>query len=580
MLRPLALASVLALLTACAATAPAPESTGDATPQAEVVEQEPAERPIPDDSLYPLLVAEFALRRRDYELALDQYLQQAEILRDPGVSAHTTHLAQFLQKEREALASVQLWVELEPDNVEANTTLATLLVRQGRTPEALPHLALVLREGGDPRFPILLNGFEALPPDQQAKLVQDLNTLAREYPHNTQIMLTQALIMAHFEEFDPALAKLQQIYEREPYQHQAMLLESKILLTRQDPAPFARLEKALEKTPEDQQLRLQYARLLAAADLPAARKQFEILSAQSPRDGDLLLSLALINREMGDDLAAKAYLRQMIALGQRPGEAHYYLGRIAEDAGEVETALDHYRQVDEGREFLSAAQRGGKVLIAAGRLEESGQWFEQARALHPERGEPLFGVEADLLTQADQLDAAMAVLNRALTVFPESDSLRYSRSMLGERQGDLVLMESDLRNIIKRDPDNATALNALGYTLANRTNRYDEAYTLISRAHELQPDEPAILDSMGWVLYRKGQYEAALDYLTRAYAVFPDPEVAAHLGEVMWVSGDTEGATRVWQGALEKNPGHQVLVSTLKRLGVTALLGPDRETRP
>ncbi len=576
----LALASALALLTACATTAPAPEPAGEHTPREEVVAAETVERPIPDDSLYPLLVAEFALRRRDYQLALDQYLQQAEVLRDPGVSAHTTHLAQFLQREQEALAAVQLWVELEPDNVEANSTLATLLVRKGRTLEALPHLALVLREGGDPKFPILLNGFEALPADQQAKLAQGLDTLAREYPDNTQLLLTQALIMAHFEQFEPALAKLDQIYEQEPYQHQALLLESKILLTRQDPAPFAHLKKALDRNPEDQQLRLQYARLLAVEDLSAARKQFEILSAQSPRDGDLLLSLALINRELGDDLTAGAYLRQILALGQRPDEAHYYLGRIAEDAGETGSALDHYRQVEEGREFLSATQRGGKLLIAAGRSEESGEWFQRARASQPEHSEQLYAIEADLLTQADRLDAAMAVLNRALEAFPDSSSLRYARSMLGERRGDLALMESDLRHILARDPNNATALNALGYTLANRTERYDEAFELISRAHELQPDEPAILDSMGWILYRRGDYDAALDYLTRAYAVFPDPEVAAHLGEVLWVSGDTQGATRVWQGALQKDPGHEVLVTTLKRLGVTTLLDSTRETRP
>ncbi len=574
------LAFALVMLAGCAATAPAPERAAGVEPERPVEQPEPVERPIPDDSLYPLLLAEFALRRRDYDLALEQYLQQSEILRDPGVSAHTTHLAQFMQREEEALRSVRLWVELEPDSVEANGTLATLLVRQGRTVEALPHLAMVLRAGGDPKFPILVNGFEELTPQEQAQLVKGLDELGDQHPDNIQILLTRALIMAQFEQFDAALDTLERIFELEPYQHQAVLLESKILLTRGDPSPFARLEKALKRDPEDQRLRLQYARLLASEDLPAAREQFEILSAQSPRDGDLLLSLALINREMGDDLAAAAYLRQMIALGQRPGEAQYYLGRIAEDANDTATALDHYRQVEEGREFLSAAQRGGKLLIDSGRLPESQQWFERARGEHPEYAEQLYAVESDLLGQAGELDAAMAVLNRALEAFPDSDSLRYARSMLGERRGDLALMESDLRHIIARDPANATALNALGYTLANRTDRYDEAYQLISRALELQPKEPAILDSMGWVLYRQGRIEEALGYLTRAYAAFPDPEVAAHLGEVLWVSGDTESATRVWRGALMKDPDHEVLVGTLRRLGVGELLQPRREPPP
>ena len=573
-----ALAPAFALLVACATgTQEQAAAPVQATP---APEPEPIERAIPQDSLYPLLVAEFALRRREYGLALEQYLEQSEILRDPAVSAHTTHLAQFMQREQEALRSVQLWVELEPDNMEANNTLATLLVRQGRSTEALPHLAVVLEQGGDPKFPILLNDFEDLSSQQQAELVGGLNGLAADNPDNIQLALAQALILAQYKQYGQAQDRLDTIFELDPYQHQAILLEAKLLIEQGDPKPFTRLEAALDKNPDDQRLRLQYARLLAVNDLPAARKQFEVLSAQSPRDGDLLLSLALINREIGDDLEAKAYLRQLIALGQRTGEANYYLGRIAEDNGEDRTALYHYRQVEGGREMLSAAQRGGLILLQENSMDEYREWFAQWRGNHPRNSEQLYALESELLTQTGQLDAAMDVLNAGLENFPESNTLRYARSMLGEQQDDLELMESDLRNIIERDPDNATALNALGYTLANRTDRYDEAYDLITRALELQPDEPAILDSMGWVLYRKGNYTEALDYLSRAYAVFPDPEVAAHLGEVMWVSGDTEGATRIWQGALMKDPDHKVLVSTLERLGVTDLVSAGKGQIP
>ena len=331
------------------------------------------------------------------------------------------------------------------------------------------------------------------------------------------------------------------------------------------------MQQALQDNPEDKRLRLQYARLLTTSDLAAAREQFEILSAQSPRDGDLLLSLALINREIGDDLAAKAYLGQMLALEQRVDEAHYYLGRIAENEGDAQSALSHYRQVEEGREYLQANSRIGHILIAAGQLEKNHAWFNQQRAEKPLGREQLYGLEADLLIQAGATTEAMQVLNQALAEIPETTSLLYARSMLAEQQDDLVQMEADLRAIIANEPDNSTALNALGYSLANRTERYDEALALISQALALEPDEPAILDSMGWVLYRKGRYEEALDYLTRAYAEFPDPEVAAHLGEVLWVNGDTDAATQVWQGALLKDPNHKILLSTLERLGISSL---------
>jgi tetratricopeptide (TPR) repeat protein len=570
------------LVAACAS--PAPVTDKDSVTQAPVAAEspatKPAERPFPEDSLYPLLVAEFALRRREYDVALDNYLTQSRVLRDAGVSAHTTHLSQFMKREPEALSASQLWVELDPDNVEANGTLASLLVRQGRTVEALPHLAVVERSGVQANFPTLLNGFNQLNEQQRAKLVGGINELAAEFPENTQLLLTQALINAEYKQYDLALDKLDKLFDLEPYQPQAILLEAKIQLTVHAKKPFARLQRALRENPNDKRLRLQYARLLTASDMTAARQQFEILSDQSPRDGDLLLSLALINREVGDDLAAKAYLEQLLALEQQSNEAHFYLGRIAEDAGNPQEAVSQYMQVEDGREFLAANNRLGRILVAQGELQRSHAWFTEQRDKNPGRREQLYGLEADLLIQAGALDAAVRILNQALGETPTSTPLLYARSMLREQQGDLALMEKDLRAIIAGDPNNATAINALGYSLANRTERYTEAMTLISQALLLDPDEPAILDSMGWVLYRTGRYEEALDYLTRAYAAFPDPEVAAHLGEVLWVTGDTDAATAVWRGALLTDPDHQILLSTLERLGVDSLGGkaPDSAT--
>jgi tetratricopeptide (TPR) repeat protein len=573
MFRLLLTGAAFGLLLACASqppvateTAPAKAAAAAVTPAAK-----PPERAFPDDSVYPLLVAEFALRRRAYDVALEQYLEQAPKLRDAGVSAHTTHLAQFMAQEQAALESVQLWIELEPDNTEANNTLSLLLIRQGRPLEAMPHMALLASKGEKVNFPALLSGFQDLDTQQREALIAGINELAVQYPQDVQLLLTQAMVLAETEQFDAALATLKQLFKLEPDQSQAAMLEARILLAQQSPDPYARLERLLKDNPQDKQIRLQYARLLTATDMEAAREQFELLSAQSPRDGELLLSLALISRETGDDEAAKAYLRQLLALEQHVDEAHYYLGRIAEDGDDLPAALYEYAQVEDGRELLVATSRASAILIEQGRLDENSARFEKLRADHPERAEQLYSIEVDLLSRGDQLDAASRVLREGLAQMPDSTSLRYARAMLAEQQGDLALMESDLRAIIAREPDNSTAINALGYTLANRTQRYEEAYALISQALALQPGEPAILDSMGWVLYRMNRLDEALDYLTRAYAAFPDPEVAAHLGEVLWVSGDTDNALTVWQGALRKDPGNAVLAETLERLQVTTI---------
>ncbi len=565
MSRLLALAISCALLTGCATQSPVPAQ--DTATNPETVEKSP-ERAFPNDSLYALLVAEFALRRHAYDVTLEQYMQQAAVLRDPGVSAHATHLAQYLQREDDTLQSAQLWVELEPNNAEANNTLAALLVHQGQAIAALPHLVVVERQTRSANFPMLLNGFGQLSDAQRSELVRNIDSLATEFPQNTRLLLTQALIDTEYRQYDQALDDLEEVFELEPAQPQAVLLEARILLEQKADHPYARLQRVLQDDPDAKLLRLQYARLLTATDMPAAREQFEILLAQSPQDGDLLFSLALINREIGDAAAAEANLRQAIALGERVNEAYYFLGRMAEDDNNPEAAIAHYMQVGEGPEYLAANSRIGQILVDSGQLDRNHTWFNEQREAYPQMRDQLLGLEADILARAGATTNALQLLDEALAATPGNSALRYARAMISEQQDDLAAMERDLRSIIAADPDNATALNALGYTLADRTTRYKEAQELISRALALQPNEPAIQDSMGWVLFRMGHYEESVGYLTRAYAEFPDPEVAAHLGEVLWVKGDNDAAMAVWQGALVRDPDHPALLGTLRRLGI------------
>lgn len=566
MSRLLALALTCALLIGCATQAPVAEQ--EVEPQPEPAEEAVPERPFPSDSLYELLVAEFALRRQVYDVTLNNYVKEAPLLRDAGVSAHTTHLAQFMQRPDDALKSAKLWVELDPQNAEANNTVAGLLAQQGRTLEALPYLEVVERQTGSANFAMLLNGFNQLSDAQRAELVQQIDKLSAQYPQNTRLILSQALIHTEYKQYDLALENLDELLKLEPDQPQAMLLETRILIEQKAKNPYARMQRALEKNPDDQKLRLQYARLLTANDMPAAREQFEILSQQSPQDADLLFSLALISRETGDPAAARAYLNKTIALNQHVDESYYYLGRLDEEESKPEEAIVNYSKVGAGPEYLAASSRIGQILADSGQLQRSNAWFTEQRAQYPQLRDQLYGLEADILSRAGSLQEARQLLTQALAETPDSAGLRYARAMISEQLDDLDGMEKDLRTLIAADPSNATALNALGYTLADRTQRYTEAHELVSRALALQPTEPAILDSMGWVLYRTGRYDESVEYLSRAYAGFPDPEVAAHLGEVLWVKGDTEGALAIWRGALARDPAHPVLIETFRRLGV------------
>lgn len=555
--------------TADAAASVPRERPAEETDTAPPTLEESAYRRLPDDSVYPLLAAEFALRKRDYPTAMDLYMEQAAKLRDPAVSAHATHLAQYLQREDAAREAVTLWVELEPDNPEPHNTLATLLVREGRLLEAVDHLAMVARDDeSNARFPILMNGFDDLDREEQQAMVKALEALLPDLADSISLLMTRALVADEMGDQERALTRLGDVFALEPFQHQALLLEARMLQERGDDQPFARIEQALEDDAGRDRLRLQYARLLAREDMDAAREQFEILSAGNPEDGDLLFSLALINEELDDAEAARGYLRQLLKLRQRTSEAYFVLGRIAESEGDTAQAIEHYMQVGDGKDLLPASMRIGVLLLAQDQQARFSGYFATLRQSYPSRSEQLYTLQANLLNEARRDDASLALLNEAISSFPDSTSLRYSRSVAHERRDNIDAAVADLRSIIEREPENATALNALGYTLANRTDELDEAHRLISKALALEPNEPAILDSMGWVLYRQGEYDAAIDYLTRAYAAFPDPEVAAHLGEVMWMNDDPEGARNIWRGALLKDPEHPVLRETLQRLGV------------
>lgn len=577
------LSAAALLLAGCAATgelADGGRAAAESVPAAAVARAEPPppaiERPIPQASVYPLLLAEFALRRRDFNTALKTYLQQAEILRDPAVSAYTTHLAQFMQREREAFRAVRLWAEIEPASAEANHTLATLLARQGRTREALPHLAIVARNGEAAKFPVLLNGYKTLSPQQQTALDRAVQALLDEdLGDNVSLLLTHALMAWEANKPDVAMARLAPVFARQPYQQQALILQAQLRRAKGEQDPLARIEQALEADASRSGLRLQYARLLAENDMSAARDQFEILSAQAPKDTDLLFSLAMINHELKDRAAAKAYLHQVIALNKRQDEAHFFLGQIEMGAGDREQAIAHFKQVGDGEDLMGATLNIARLQLDAGNERELARYMDDLRESYPPRREQLYALEANLYSESRRDGRSLALLERAIGEYPRSDTLRYARSILYERAGDIAAAETDLRSILERNPDDATALNALGYTLANRTERLDEARVLIEKALRLSPGEPAILDSMGWVLYRQGDYAEAIRYLARAYAKFPDPEVAAHLGEALWVSGNRTGAMEVWRGALRKDSQHLVLNETLDRLGITLQADAD-----
>ncbi len=245
--------------------------------------------------------------------------------------------------------------------------------------------------------------------------------------------------------------------------------------------------------------------------------------------------------------------------------AYYYLGQIAESREDIEAALAAYRKVSDGEHRLNAQIRAAVLLAESGRLVQARAHLHGLRSDNSQQAIRIYRAEAEILTKRKDYEDAMQVYDGALADYPQDTDLLYSRAMLAEKMDDLERLEQDLRSILAREPNNADALNALGYTLADRTDRYSEAYELVKRAYELKPDDHYVIDSMGWTLYRMGRHQEALMHLRRAMDLNGDPEIAAHLGEVLWVSGDKQAAMEIWDTALKGTPDDPRLLDVKKR---------------
>jgi tetratricopeptide (TPR) repeat protein len=584
---PLSLLFVLAMslwMVACA-SAPEqadPEELAVAAP-AETVEPEPAEppepvyRPIPDEAVFDMLVAEFAIQRRRFDLALAYYMKQAARTRDVGVTAHALRIARHIGAEEQALQLARLWVELAPDDPQARMSFAEELTRAGRPFEALAQMRVVQERQGRTNFTGIVSASLEGPADERGVMLADIDGLQRRHPESTDLLLAQALLQNSLDRPDAALDSLARLLQIEPSQRQAVVLEARILLQQGNAeGALQRMESMLSETPDDARLRLDYAKLLTQVDMKAAEEQFEILVDSHANDGELILALAMIYRENDRRGPMREQLRHLLAIGQQEDSAHFYLAVDAEENGELERAAEHYFSVGPGRLFGPSIRRGAELLARSGRLDDARARLSQLAAERPQSAADLAMLEANLLGDEGLYDDAYVVLSLAIAADPDNSNLLYARSLVSDRRDDIPGVERDLREILSQNPDSAMALNALGYTLTNKTDRHDEALALISRALELRPNDPAILDSMGWVHYRLGNYELALSYLQRAFSQFPDPEVAAHLGEVLWVLGRQQEARRIWQDALEKSPDSEIVQDTVNRLA-DQLIEPPRD---
>ncbi|MFU0839855.1 MAG: Beta-barrel assembly-enhancing protease [Pseudomonas fragi] len=563
-----ALLLALVLLSGCQALAPTSPDDSSATEDVTSVPEKPTVySSFSEDTLYSLLSAELAGQRNRLDIALDNYVTQAINTQDPGISERAFRIAEYLGADQAALDTSLIWVKNAPDDIEAQRAAAIQLARNGRYDESLVYMEKVLQAKGDTHFDFLALAAIETDAETRAGLQKSFDSLLAKHPDNGQLIFGKALLMQQDGDAEGALKLLEknppQNGEIAPILLRARLLQS---LNRGDEA-LPLLKKSVSQYPDDKRLGLTYARTLVEQNRMAeAKVQFASLVEQYPEDDELRFSLALVCLEGKSWDEAEGYLQELIERDSHVDSAHLNLGRIAEERNDPEGALVEYALVGPGNEYLPAQLRQADILISHGRGAEASKKLALARDAQPDYAIQLYLIEAETLAANNQTDRAWNTLQQALKQYPDDLNLLYSRAMLAEKRNDLEQMERDLRAIIQREPDNAMALNALGYTLSDRTTRYAEAKALIQQAYDLSPDDPAVLDSLGWVNFRLGNLDEAERLLRQALERFPDQEVAAHLGEVLWANGKQREAKKIWGTFLKENPDSPILRKTILRL--------------
>jgi len=565
-------ASLIGILAACAAPGEkqviTPQSEAPADKQ-EAATAEPAGRvqSLSGELLFDMLMGEIAGQRGRLDISAPHYLQAALEADDPRVAERAVQIAMFGKQFKVARRAAQRLIELDSSNLEAHKILTVLALRFGETDEAVTQLDYLVSISGTPQDGFMLaTSVLSAYADKQVAL-DAMALFAERHADSVHAHLGLARIAVAAEQPDRALAAVEQALQLEPGMHQAVIFKAQILIRQEKKsAALEVLAQAVKDNKDDPALHFAYARvLLDNGDTRAAMDHFHTVVELSPDNADALFALALLEMDNKRWDAGEGYLKQVLALGKKQQDVYFYLGYAAQGKDDNERALEWFRKVESGDLWMQAQLHTTDILLKQGKLETLRHQMQLLRLENPDSAVQLYLIEAQALANTQRFDEAFSLYDEALGSFPENEDLLYARALTAEKTDRLDLAERDMRLILARDPENVRTLNALGYTLADRTDRYDEALEFIMRAYQQEPDDPAIIDSMGWIHYRLGRLVEAERYLRQAWDMTGNGEIGAHLGEVLWMRGERDEARRIWEKSREDSPDDPVLREIMDR---------------
>jgi tetratricopeptide (TPR) repeat protein len=521
-----------------------------------------------EDAVYFILAAELAGQRGQYDVALDNYLKASTLTQDVKILQRATQIALYLKKTDKALQAASLWLQRQPNSLDAQRLTAFLLLKSGRTDEALEQLTTLLNRPGQDVETTMIDLVKVLSADvSKDDGIKLMRRLGERFPRMAELHFASALLASDQGEYQTALDETEIALSHHPDWSRVRLLQAQVMSKMGDSQKAREyMGKAMQADPGNLRLRLIYSQYLAkAGDTHAAAKELEKILVKEPRNEEALLGLALAQLEMGQEAKAQQGLMRLADSPNRRMEAYFYLGLIEARKKNLQNAVQWFDKVSDGPAVLDARVNAITSLIYQGETEEARQRLAEARKQFPLQAVRLYLLDAELLTKDKNYAEAFNLLSRALEENHGQTDLLYARALVAEKLNRVEVLEADLQAVLEKKPDDANALNALGFTLADRSERLEEAKRYIARALQIKPDEPAILDSYGWVHYRLGDKAMALKYLGRAYDLLKDAEIGAHLGEVLWESGKRNDAKTIWMELLRKNPDNDDIKKVMAR---------------
>jgi tetratricopeptide (TPR) repeat protein len=518
--------------------------------------------------LYSLLGGEIAGQRGDVSMASAFYLSAAKRSQDPGIALRAAQIALYNKDVAAAKLAVDILVEDKNASVQAKRLALTVYLRAGDVEKSLSQIRLLLEKNEIPkRNALLAIGDVVSRHANKNTAISVMTVLVGENVKEAGVFVVRSQIMSNFSLFNQAQKDANKAVELDANWQTGYVQLAQVLERKGDrQAALLVLKEASEKL-KARQLLMVYAQLLAKnKQYLAAKEQLLTLLKHEKNYPEARFSLGLVYLKLDDAENAKATFKALYEDNAFRSKVAFYLGRIADHQKQDEEALGWFGKVERSENYVDAQAAIAIIKARSGDVRGARSVTQRLRNEFPEATSRFYLLEAELLMGARQYDVLYLLLTEAVNENPSDLALRFARSIAATEIDQLVEAEKDLLYVLDKTPSNASALNALGYTLASKTFRFKEARKYLAKALSLRPDDAAILDSMGWLNYREGQYEQALVLLERAYKKTPEGEVAAHLGEALWMLGRQMEAMVIWQEALKRDAGNRYLIEVVKRL--------------